>query len=196
MGVIRWLDGQQRRRSWAGLPLAVVYKMVDDQATFLAAMITYYGFLSLFPVLLLLVTLLGFALSGNAELQQQVLHSALRDFPIIGDQIGGNIHSLQGSTFGLVVGIVGGLYGALGVGVAAQNAMNKIWAVPRAQRPALPGLYGRSAAPARRPRAQRRGHHRPGRAVHRGRQLGVGSGRRRGAGGGGRGVAARQRGRS
>jgi membrane protein len=146
MGVIRWLDDLQRRRSWAGLPLAVVYKMVDDQATFLAAMITYYGFLSLFPVLLLLVTLLGFALSGNADLQQQVLHSALRDFPIIGDQIGGNIHSLQGSTFGLVVGIVGGLYGALGVGVAAQNAMNKIWAVARAERPALPGLYGRSAA--------------------------------------------------
>ena len=146
MGVIRWLDDLQRRRSWAGLPLAVVYKMVDDQATFLAAMITYYGFLSLFPLLLLLVTLLGFALADDPGLQQQVLHSALRDFPIIGDQIGGNIHSLQGSTFGLVVGIVGGLYGALGVGVAVQNAMNKIWAVPRAERPALPGLYGRSAA--------------------------------------------------
>ena len=146
MGVIRWLDDQQRRRPWVGLPLAVVYKMVDDQATFLAAMITYYGFLSLFPVLLLLVTLLGFALSGNPDLQQEVLQSALRDFPIIGDQIGGNIHSLQGSTFALVVGIVGGLYGALGVGVAAQNAMNKIWAVPRAERPALLPLYGRSAA--------------------------------------------------
>jgi membrane protein len=146
MGVVRWLDGQQRRRAWLGLPLAVVYKMVDDQATFLAAMITYYGFLSLFPLLLLLVTILGFALSDDAGLQQQVLHSALRDFPIIGDQIGGNIHSLQGSTFGFVVGVVGSLYGALGVGVAAQNAMNKIWAVPRAERPALHVLYGRSAA--------------------------------------------------
>ena len=67
-----------------------------------------------------------------------MLHSALRDFPIIGDQIGENIHSLQGSTFGLVVGIVGSLYGALAVGVAAQNAMNKIWAVPRAERPRCP----------------------------------------------------------
>jgi YihY family inner membrane protein len=97
-------------------------------------------------VLLLLVTSLGFALSGNAALQQQVLHSALRDFPIIGDQIGENIHSLHGSVVGLVVGVLVGLYGALGVGVAAQNAMNKIWAVPKAERPALPGLYGRSAA--------------------------------------------------
>lgn len=146
MGVIRWLDGQQRRRRWLGLPLAVVYKMIDDQATYLAAMITYYGFLSLFPLLLLLVTSLGFALSGNPGLQQEVLNSALRDFPIIGDQIRGNIHSLQGSTFGLVVGTVVCLYGALGFGVAAQSAMNQIWAVPKAARPALPTYYGRSAA--------------------------------------------------
>jgi YihY family inner membrane protein len=146
VGVIGWLDDQQRRHTWLGLPLAVVYKMVDDQATFLAAMITYYGFLSLFPLLLLLVTILGFALSGNPALQEQVLDSALRDFPIIGDQIGQNIQSLQGSTLGLVVGTVGSVYGALGVGVAAQNATNKIWAVPRAGRPALHRLYGRSAA--------------------------------------------------
>jgi YihY family inner membrane protein len=146
MGVMRWLDDQQRRRGWAGLPLAVVYKMIDDQAVSLAAMITYYGFLSLFPLLLLLVTILGFALSGNAALQRQVLDSALREFPVIGDQIGQNIHSLQGSTTALVIGIVGSVYGALGVGVAAQNALNKIWAVPRAERPALHILYGRSAA--------------------------------------------------
>jgi membrane protein len=146
MGVIRWLDDQQRRRRWMGLPLAVVYKMVDDQATYLAAMITYYGFVSLFPLLLLLVTILGFALSGNAGLQQAVFNSALRDFPIIGDQIGANIHSLNGSATGLAIGIIGSFYGALGVGVAAQNAMNKIWAVPRADRPALHGVYGRSLA--------------------------------------------------
>lgn len=146
MGVLRWLDGQQRRRRWLGLPLAVVYKMIDDQATYLAAMITYYGFLSLFPLLLLLVTILGFALSGNPALQERVLDSALRDFPIIGDQIRDNVHSLQGSTLGLVVGISVSVYGALGFGVAAQTAMNQIWAVPKAERPALPAYYGRSAA--------------------------------------------------
>jgi len=146
VGLIGWLDDQQRRHRWAGLPLAVVYKMVDDQATYLAAMITYYGFISLFPLLLLLVTILGFALSGNPDLQAAVVDSALRDFPIIGDQIEANIHSLNGSTTALVVGIVGSLYGALGVGVAAQNAMNRIWAVPRAERPAVHGIYGRSFA--------------------------------------------------
>jgi membrane protein len=146
MDVVRWADRQQRRHRWVGLPLAVVYKMVDDQASYLVAIITYYGFVSLFPLLLLLVTVLGFALSGNAALQQEVLHSALRDFPIIGDQIGQNIHTLQGHTVGLVIGIAGSIYGALQVGVAAQNAMNKVYAVPRASRPALPALYGRSLA--------------------------------------------------
>jgi inner membrane protein YhjD len=146
MGVLGWLDGRQRRHRWLGLPLAVVYKMIDDQASYLAAMITYYGFLSLFPLLLLLVTILGFALSGNAALQERVLDSALRDFPIIGDQIQSNIHSLQGSTLGLVVGIAVSVYGALGFGVAAQTAMNQIWAVPKADRPALAAYYGRSAA--------------------------------------------------
>ncbi|MCW2716772.1 YihY/virulence factor BrkB family protein [Pseudonocardia sp.] len=146
MGVTRWLDDRQRRHHCAALPLAVVYKTIEDQGTYLAALIAYYGFISLFPLLLLLVTSLGFALSGNTALQQEVLHSALRDFPVIGDQIVENIHSLHGSTTGLVIGIAGSAYGAVQVGIAAQNAMNKIWAVARARRPALPGLYGRSLA--------------------------------------------------
>jgi YihY family inner membrane protein len=146
MGVIGWLDRLQRRRRWAGLPLAVVYKMIDDQAGYLVTIIAYYGFVSLFPLLLLLVTILGFALAGNPALQDEVLHSALRDFPVLGDQIGSNIHTLQGSAAGLVVGIAGSVYGALQVGVAVQNAMNKIYAVPRADRPALHLLYGRSLA--------------------------------------------------
>jgi YihY family inner membrane protein len=146
MGVTRWLDGRQQRHGWAALPLAVVYKTIEDQGSYLAALIAYYGFISLFPLLLLLVTSLGYALSGNTALQQQVLHSALRDFPVIGDQLVENIHSLHGSTAALVIGIAGSAYGAVQVGIAAQNAMNKVWAVARARRPALPGLYGRSLA--------------------------------------------------
>jgi len=137
------LDRHQRQRKWLSWPLAVLYKLIDDQATSLAAMITYYGFVSLFPLLLLLVTCLGFAMTGDAALQQAVLHSALREFPIIGDQIGENVHSLRGTTAGVVVGVVGSIYGALGVALATQNAMNKIWAVPRADRPSLLAAYGR-----------------------------------------------------
>jgi membrane protein len=129
------LDRFQRRHRWAGLPLAVLYKFIDDQGNVLAALITYYAFVSLFPLLLLLVTVLGYALHGNRHLQLQVLNSALSQFPVIGDQLRTNIDPLHGRLLGLVVGILGSLYGGLGVAQAGQNAMNKVWAVPRHARP-------------------------------------------------------------
>ena len=129
------LDRFQRRHPWAGFPLAVAYKFVDDQGNYLTAMITYYGFLSLFPLLLLLVSLLGFVLHGNPGAQEQVLNSALARLPVLGQQLAGNVQSLRGSLVAVVVGLVGGLYGSLGVVQAAQNAFNKVWAVPRHARP-------------------------------------------------------------
>ena len=63
--VLTTLDAHQRTRRWLGFPIAVVYKFADDQGPYLAALITYYGFLSLFPLLLLLVTILGFVLQGD-----------------------------------------------------------------------------------------------------------------------------------
>ncbi|TDB87535.1 YihY/virulence factor BrkB family protein [Actinomadura sp. 7K534] len=135
MGVVGRVDAYQRRHRWAGLPLAIVYKFVDDQGTYLTAMITYYGFVSLFPLLLLFVTVLGFVLEGNPGLQQRVLDSALAQFPVIGDQIGANIGSFRGSRLALAAGVVGSVYGALGVVQAAQNALNKMWGVPRNARP-------------------------------------------------------------
>ncbi len=129
------LDRYQRTHGWAGRTIAVGYKFVEDQGSYLAALITYYGFLSLFPMLLLLVTVLGFALHDNPALQEAVLSSALGQFPVLGDQLGENIHSFHGSGFALAVGIGGVLYGALGVAQATQNALNSIWAVPQHDRP-------------------------------------------------------------
>jgi len=129
------LDRFQRRHRWAGLPLAVGYKYADDQGGFLAALITYYGFLSLFPLLLLAVTVLGFVLNGDPGLQQKVLGSALSQFPIIGKQLTENIHGYRGSGAGLAVGILVAIYGGLGIAQAGQHAMNVVWAVPRNNRP-------------------------------------------------------------
>ncbi|MFD1517125.1 YihY/virulence factor BrkB family protein [Pseudonocardia yunnanensis] len=129
------IDGYQRRHRWLGVPLAVVYKFVDDQGSYLAALITYYGFLSLFPLLLVMSTVLGFVLPGNPGLQQQLIHSALSQFPIIGDQLTSTAQPLRGSGFGLAIGIVVSLYGGLGVAVAVQNALNHVWGVPINKRP-------------------------------------------------------------
>jgi YihY family inner membrane protein len=135
VGAIGRLDEYQRRKRWLGVPIAVVYKFADDQGGYLAALITYYGFLSLFPLLLIFSTVLGFALPGNQALQQQLVDSALAQFPIIGDQLTDNAQPLRGSGAGLAVGILVALYGALGVAVAIQNALNQVWGVPMNRRP-------------------------------------------------------------
>lgn len=135
MGATARLDDFQRRHGWLGFPLGVVYKFVDDQAGYLAALITYYGFVSLFPMLLLLVSLLGFTLQSNPGLQQALLGSALQQFPIVGPQLQQNLDSLHGSRPAVILGILGAVYGGLGVSVAIQSAFNRVWAVPRYARP-------------------------------------------------------------
>ncbi len=134
MGVIERLDESQRRHRSAAFALAVVYKFSEDQGPYLAALITYYGFLSLFPLLLLLASVLGFVLQGDPQLQRQILDSTLSQFPVIGDQLG-EPQGLRGSLAALITGALGALYGALGVAQALQNAMNVAWAVPRHRRP-------------------------------------------------------------
>ena len=133
MAFVERVDRFQQRHPWSGFPIAVVYKYFDDQGPYLAALITYYGFLSLFPLLLLLSTILGFVLANNPELQQRIIDSALGQFPVIGQQL--QTTGLRGSGVGLVIAVVLTLYGGLGVGQATQNAMNIAWAVPRHERP-------------------------------------------------------------
>ncbi|MBF6558552.1 MAG: YihY/virulence factor BrkB family protein [Acidimicrobiales bacterium] len=113
----------------------MIYKFVDDQGSYLASLITYFGFLSLFPLLLIATTVLGFILRGHPELAQQLIGSALAQFPIIGDQLTNTAHPLHGSATGLAVGILVALYGGLGFSVALQNAFNQVWAVPMDRRP-------------------------------------------------------------
>ncbi|OBI56824.1 YihY/virulence factor BrkB family protein [Mycobacterium sp. E787] len=132
--MVGWLDRLQRRNRAVGVVIAVFYKYLDDQGGYLSALITYYGFVSLFPLLLLLTTGLGVILAGRPDLQDQVLHSTLSQFPVIGSQLH-QPEGLSGGTVAVVVGIVGALYGGLGVGQAVQNAMDSVWAVPRNKRP-------------------------------------------------------------
>src|SRR6202050_2435235 len=115
MTMVSRADAYQRRHRWGGLPLAVLYTFADDQGPSLAAQSTYYGFVALFPLLLLLATLLGYALHDNQHLQRQVLDSALAQFPVIGDQIVTNIRSFHGSIAGLVIGMLGWVYGGSGL---------------------------------------------------------------------------------
>lgn len=132
--MIERLDKLQRRHPALGFCIAVIYKYADDQGGYLAVLMTYYAFLALFPLLLLLTTGVGIVLDGNPEWQKRVLDSTLGQFPVIGPQLG-EPQELSGGTAGIVIGILVALYGASGVGQAAQNAMNTVWQVPRNDRP-------------------------------------------------------------
>ena len=86
--MIARLDAFQQRHRLVGFPLAVVFKYFDDQGPYLAATLTYYAFIAIFPLLLIASSLLGFLLQGNEELQAELLDSALSRFPIVGTQLG------------------------------------------------------------------------------------------------------------
>jgi YihY family inner membrane protein len=132
---IEAFDSYQQRHRWLAIPVAVLRKFSNDQAGSLAALIAYYGFFSLFPLLLVLLTVLGFVLHGDPSAQASVKHGVLAQFPIVGPQIQSNIQALHGKAITLVIGIAGSLWGGLSVTSATQNAFNKVWAVPIKHRP-------------------------------------------------------------
>jgi YihY family inner membrane protein len=144
---IRRIDAFQQRTFPLNFVFGVMKKFGDDSAGSQAALIAYYGFLSIFPLLLVLITLLSMFVSPGTE--HRIVHSALSQFPIVGNQLSGpnGIHKLKsGSTVGLVVGLVGLVWGALGITQAAQRAMAEVWNVPGVVRPGFFPRLGRSGA--------------------------------------------------
>lgn len=141
-------DDVQRAHPALAFPFAVVKKFGDDRASQLAALIAYYGFFSLFPLLLIFVTIAAFVLDGNPDLQKRLIDSVLERFPVVGTEIGTvideSVRQLSGSPLALTVGLVGALWTGTAVVAAAQQAMDDIWDVPRAERPGLLGRIARA----------------------------------------------------
>lgn len=128
------LDAYQQRHLWLSFPLAVVRKTTGDQGGSLAALVAYYGFLSVFPLLLVFAAVLGFVLSGDQGLQQSVLHHTERSFPALSGFID---KTIKGSSLALGIGLVVALWAGLGVTRATERAMNAVWDIPLAERPNL-----------------------------------------------------------
>jgi YihY family inner membrane protein len=144
--VVRRIDAFQQRHRIPAFAFGVVKKFGDDRAGSLAALMAYYGFLALFPLLLLFVTVLGFVAQHNSDFQDRLVDSALAEFPIIGDQIGRNVDSLRASGLGLVIGLLGLAWGSLGFTQAGQHAMAQVWNVPGVDRPGFIPRLARGAS--------------------------------------------------
>ncbi len=138
------LDGWQRRTRWAGVPYGVVKKFSDDNTNLLVVSLAWYGFTAIFPLLLVVVTLLGYI--GQRSLGSGII-STLHQFPVVGSSFNPASRSvLPGSPVGLVIGLVGLVYGAQGVTQTAQQAMATVWNIPQTKRTGFLPRLGRSLA--------------------------------------------------
>jgi membrane protein len=137
----RWLDRAddiQQSRPWLAVPVATWKKFSDNQAGNLAALIAYYAFASLFPLLLVAYSILDLIARQNPTLAGR-LRSALKQYPVIGTHLGETAsHGLSKTGIALVIGILLTLYAGRGVAMAMQNAMNTVWGVPMYRRPGFP----------------------------------------------------------
>ncbi len=140
---LRALDAFQRRRPALGFLYGVVKKYGDDRCGQLAALLAYYAFLTIFPLLLLFVTVVGMVAGSDPSFAQSLEHSVFSQFPVIGSgssahgfTLANSIHALhRNSAIGLAVGIVGLLWGSQGASQTGQFAMAQVWNIPGVERP-------------------------------------------------------------
>lgn len=132
------LDSFQRRHGFLGFPYAVIKKYGDDEAGYQAALLTYYGFLSIFPLLLVLTTVLGVLAGSHPHLKATIITSTTQYFPTLGNQLSEHIGSLHKTGLALAIGILFTLYGTRGIADAFRHGVYHIWRVPKVRRAAFP----------------------------------------------------------
>jgi uncharacterized BrkB/YihY/UPF0761 family membrane protein len=124
--------------------VAVVKKRGDDRGGQMSALITFYGFLAVFPLLLLFVTIVGLVVGPRSHLEHEIVHSALSQFPVVGTELGSSIKALhKPSTLAFVASALGLLWGSLGITNTIQRASETMWGVPRRHEASLFKRVGR-----------------------------------------------------
>ena len=131
-----WIDAKQQRFGPSAFAVAVIKRNGDRRGSMFAALVTFYGLLSVFPLLLLFITFASMILGANSEATTRLINAALADFPVIGDEIAKNIHALaKGNAFALIASALFLLWGALGLTSALQTASHQAWSRPRHEEP-------------------------------------------------------------
>lgn len=128
-------DAVQRRHPVLAVVWAVQKRFGENHDGRFVALLAYYGFFSIFPMLLAFVSVLGLVLDGHPGLRNDILDSAFANFPVIGTQLKGSGGTIGGSGFALAFGLAAAIWAGLGAVHAAQDAMDTVWAVPHLERP-------------------------------------------------------------
>jgi membrane protein len=139
--LIQAIDAFQRKHKTPGFLYAVFKKYSQDNCGYQAAVISYYGFLSLFPLLIVMTSLTKLLLGTNSPLRQRITNSTAHYFPIVGNQLQQSIHSPKETGVALVISLIIMLYGARGVATTLQFSLSSLWYIPRFKMPSfIPNL--------------------------------------------------------
>lgn len=136
--VIRQIDAYQKQHKFLAFPYAVIKKYGEDEAGQQAALLTYYAFLALFPLLLVLTTVVEVIVGRHSHLETTVIGGITNYFPLLGTQLSAHIHGLHRSGLALAAGIIFTLYGARGVADAFRRGVQHIWHIPKSQQAGFP----------------------------------------------------------
>lgn len=128
-------DEYQQKHTFLSFPVAVIKRYGDDRGGKQAALITYYGFLALFPLLLIFITVLEILVSNNPRLESQILNAVLQYFPALGDDLKENVAGRDNKGLALIAQILVLLYGARGFASILQETFNNLWHVEKEHRP-------------------------------------------------------------
>jgi YihY family inner membrane protein len=143
--VIRRVDAAQQGFGPAAFVFGVMKKFGDDNAGNLVSNLAFAAFLCVFPLLLVLTTVLNLVLAHDSGARNSLLHSTFGEFPVVGNTLHSNIHGLHhSSVIGLIVGIVGLLWGSTGLAQSGLFSMSQVWNLPGPERPSYFSRLGRS----------------------------------------------------
>jgi len=135
---LRRLDTFQQKHHAFSFPFAVVKKYGDDSAGHQAALITYYGFLSLFPLLLVATSVIHVVAQHNEDLRNRLFADINAYLPVVGQQLQDSIHASSKTGAALLIGLLVALYGARGIADSIRGALDHAWAIPKVKRSGFP----------------------------------------------------------
>jgi membrane protein len=142
--IIRSIDRFQQRHLITKFTYAVIKKYANDNGSYLSALITYYGLLSLFPLLIVITSLSELLLRNNAALRTRISGSIAQYIPIIGANLEHATKSPGKTGLALLISLLITFYGALGGANALQYAINTVWYIPQTKQPQFPRSLLRS----------------------------------------------------
>jgi uncharacterized BrkB/YihY/UPF0761 family membrane protein len=143
--LVRKADRAQQRHAVPAFIFGVSKKFGDDNGGVLVANLTYAAFVSIFPLLLVLVTILGLVAAGDPAFREAATDAVASQVPLIGHELTGNVHQLRRSSLiGLIVGLAALVWGTTGLAQAGLFTMEQVWNLPGPARPGYVPRLGRT----------------------------------------------------